>query len=667
VDGGRESSWLALSSPARDRPLVPTVERIARRLRIVTSELAKSVDLDFVGLYAPRRPGLGFSLTANGMNDRAAWALMGEWLVGFATGHHDGTASIADTHEWFLRGYAPDQLRGIVGRTKVPTLGATALEVRALLPYLLDRSSVATRRSVIGDHATQEERLDRKKSGAYYTPGDVAAHMVRKLLAPELPRPTTWIDPAQGSGVFLRAVLAMSDQFELTRQGLYGIDIDPYAAEAAAFVLASEDLLHQPDGPSPHDRWHHYRRNLATGDSLFLAESSEGGKEPAVGWQIGDVFPEVANGRFSRVLANPPYTKLPPNEDNWRLRNIHPVTGGTASADVSPIFVELGLELLEEHGAMSVVLPLSAVVSSRSPFPQLRVRLAESDGRVDFESFDRVPDALFGDDIKTRNSVITVTRGVEKSLTSTPLHRWTSRNREQAFVGVPKVVISDLPGTPEVLPKIGTNWERTLYLACREHPRSLGTWITNRRTIPVARAQFVDNAHWSRTIALAPTAYNFLGLTRDATQAASDGHDSENPVALLSFAGASEASAAYALLASRLSFWLWHVTGDGFHTTSKLPLYVPAPASMDTIEHLSNLGEGLWEVARANPLVSLNRGKTTVSYPTWVFGGLVDQIDQAIDEMLGTNVASKLADWHERLVVVDTNSNRTEIMMRKTR
>lgn len=661
----RGTDWLRLSSPSQDRPLVPAVERIAKHLRASAADLESLTSLDFEGLFRPNRPGLGFTIAEADRQLRSAWALIGEWLVAWAVEQHDGTASLGETHAWFWSGHKVADLGKATSHTVIPTPITTSTEVRALLPYLLDPSSVATRRSVLRAQASHRERVSRKQSGAYYTPGDVAAHMVRKLAESTDPPATTWIDPAQGSGVFLRAVLGLATDYETARESLYGVDIDPYAAEASSFVLTAEDLLACPDGDAPWQRWHRFRRNFTTGNSLFLGSVADGLFTPDGSWEIGDAFPEIGSDGFSRVIANPPYIRLPAHRNNHLLGSLHPVTGKSASADISPIFVEIGLNLLAKDGAMSVVLPLSAVTSTRSPFPELRGRLAEELGQVEFESFDRMPDSLFGDDIKTRNSIITVRRGNNRDVTSTSLHRWTSRKRERAFTGATSVSVTGLFGVPTLLPKIGSDWELCLYRTCFNQDVSIGSWLISRRTMPISEAQHVDDPHWSQMVALAPTAYNFLGLVRDASQAALDGHDSENAIALLSFDSARKASAAYALLASRVGFWLWHVTGDGFHTTAKLPWYVPAPVHSRDLEQLADLGEKLWGQASKHPLVNVNRGKTTVSYPTWVFPQLIDRIDRAVDAMLGTDVADRLAEWHERLIVVDADSDRMEKKLRK--
>lgn len=531
----------------------------------------------------------------------------------------------------------------------------------------------------MSDHVSRDERESRKRAGTYYTPGDVAHHMVIEVIGSGATSPTTWLDPANGSGVFLRAALSSVEDPDSTRGHLYGIDIDPFAAEATAFVLTAEDLLGRPEGGAPWERWHQFRRNLATGNSLFLdARDSDTALDLRAlqpnqpygemgSWRIEDAFPEVAGRGFSRVVANPPYARLDAHPANQILPMLHPVTGRSAGADISPVFVEIGLELLAADGAMSVVTPLSAVVSTRAPFPQLRSLLVNQPGRIDFSSFDRVPDALFGDDIKTRNAIVHVDRAAERSVTSSPLHRWTSRRRELALRNIPRVSIDKLPGVPALMPKIGTEWERHLYLVVAQHGLYLRSWVLEQRARALSEAEPVDSAHWTRTIALAPTAYNFLGVTRDPGQAVRDGHDSQNAAALLSLHSSRDASAAYALLASRLSFWLWHVTGDGFHTTNSLIGRIPVPAATEAVDRLAELGDELWQRAQSNPLVSSNRGRTTVSYPTWVFGEQIERIDREVDGLLGTDVGPALAAWHERLVVVDSESDRAQKMKRKTK
>lgn len=684
--------WVEASSPRLNRPLVPAVERLARPVRDCAETLALIIDHEpFEALYAPLRQGLGFTLLPEDRGRRTAWAIVAEWLVAFGAGAVSTSEGFDRSHEWFWRGH-PQAALLVPPPGSVPLPShASAAEVRALLPYLLDSMAAATRRDVLNARSTADQRVTRKKSGVYYTPGDVAFLMIERALPATCEGKERWLDPAHGSGVFLRAVLSACRQDDGIRDRLYGVDLDPMAGETTAFVLTSEDLNARPVVPAPSadtaaiapwQRWHGFRQNLATGDALLIdtghiheppphAESQTrdsgqplGLREP---WRLEEAFPEVAGNGFHRVVANPPYAKLQPSTSMFHIPRLHAITGAAARADISPVFVEIAASVLTNDGAFAVVTPLSEVTSSRSPFPELRSHLVAQPGAVEFLAFDRVPDALFGDDIKTRNAVIHLDKSAALGVYVSPLYRWTSKTRATALAEVPTIEVTDVPGVPATLPKIGRDWEYNLYQACSRYPRRVDSWVTRRSARALDRIERPVHQASSDVIALAPTAYNFLGVTRDPYRAVTDGHDSQNPLSLLHFKSEAHASAAYAVLCSRVAFWLWHVTGDGFHVTSSLTRLSPAPEeNSDSFESLAEFGDRLWKEAAQRPSVSTNRGRTTVTYPTSGYVDLLDAIDERVGYMLGTDGTSSLDHWHEALVVVDADSERRNLTRRNT-
>lgn len=606
---------------------------------------------------------------------------MAEWLVAYGAKAVSSTDGIAISHAWFWQD-RPDASEIDLPQSVPPLPAQTdAKDVRALLPYLLDSMASATRRDVLTARTTVEARAVRKKAGVYYTPGDVAHLMVDRALASTSQRHEVWLDLAHGSGVFLRAVLSACTEDEGVRDSLHGVDLDPMAAETTAFVLASEDLHLRPKGDQPWQRWHRFRRNLATGDALLIDTTCIhdsvndvpvhrdtgrplGFREP---WRLEEAFPEVAGHGFDRVVANPPYAALQPTPSTFHIPALHPVTGAAARADISPIFVEVATGVLTATGAFVVVTPLSEITSTRSPFPELRQHLGAQPGSVEFLAFDRVPDALFGDDIKTRNAIIHLDKAAPAAVAVSSLYRWTSRTRVTALSDVPTVVVTDVPGVPATLPKIGTAWEHDLYLACLRHTRRVDGWVTRRSTSSLDRIQRPADNAVSDIISIAPTAYNFLGVTRDPYRAVTDGHDSQNPLSLLQFKSEAHASAAYAVLCSRAAFWLWHATGDGFHLTTAVTRLTPVPEALGhEFEALAELGDRLWKDAMQRPVVSVNRGRTTVTYPAWQCTDLLDAVDEQIGAIVGSGDTSSLARWHEALVVVDADSNRRNIIKRNT-
>ena len=116
------------------------------------------------------------------------------------------------------------------GTRHSPALPAEAF---ALLPYLLDPLAPGTRRCVLKGSDSLGDRHARKAAGVYYTPGDLARYMAEAV---DASRDRPRLDPACGSGVFLRAAHAAAENGQAPLI-LFGCDIDPLAAEQCAFVL----------------------------------------------------------------------------------------------------------------------------------------------------------------------------------------------------------------------------------------------------------------------------------------------------------------------------------------------------------------------------------------------------------------------------------------------
>ncbi len=679
-------AWVPHSSPAPGCPLVPGVERIAVRLRELSVEIdpiARNVDFD--GHYAPSRDGLGYVPMSGAETDRAAWALIGEWICASVVMSEPPGDGLAGAHKWFWRD-GPCTCNTTFPSTPIRLTGAeSAPQLRALAPYLLDPAPAATRRDALRKPAdVLAHRHRRKASGVYYTPGDVAWLMAESVAEGVDPR-TRWLDPASGAGVFLRAALSLLDglgqPFDAASVPLYGIDVSPQAAEAAAFVLAIEILLRSDSSVPPWRAWSMARSRLATRDSLLLKglqpagdperEVSDGTPAPPLDrewsnreasgaratWWLAEAFPELAQG-VHRVISNPPYAALGSRKDSEVVRALHPATG-TSTRDVSPMFVEISMDLLGQSGAMSVVLPLSAVVSTQRAFVGLRRRLVDRFDCVAMSSFDRAPDALFGDDVKTRNSIITASGDKSGGLSASPLVRWTSRNRWDALTHIPLVAIGDLPDVPEVVPKIGTTEEVTLYDRYRTHPRVLSHWIVESQSVPLGllgRGQPNRDA----SVAVASTAYNFVGALRDPTAALDEGHSSESDYLVLQFASREHAAAGYAILSSRLAMWVWQATGDGFHVSKRFVENLAVPSDNATeFQTLASLGERLWAEAVRRPVKSVNRGKVTVAFPPSSHEQIVRSVDTECLRVLGTEGSSAfLTEWYRHRVVVHDEPER---------
>jgi hypothetical protein len=133
------------------------------------------------------------------------------------------------------------------------------------------------------------------------------------------------------------------------------------------------------------------------------------------------------------------------------------------------------------------------------------------------------------------------------------------------------------------------------------------------------------------------------------------GHTSVSPFTCLTFADDESADVGYALLCSRLTYWLWRVEGDGFHVAksflSSLP-YSPRGLAPDVATNLGALGRVLWERVKDSATVAVNKQRATASFPAMGEPELLDEVDDLIQKALQLP-AIDLRGWYEHSVLLD--------------
>lgn len=215
-----------------------------------------------------------------------AWTLVSAWLTGFTTQTISGDDGLRDAAHWFFGNALesnPATLipeRGLIQADEALSACEDLTGYLELLPYVLDPHGPGSRLSIRRDARTRAARDKKRAEGVYYTPPDVAAYMARKCLEgfADNHGPLAFFDPACGTAVFLRAALAALKEVwpdhstqSLAQTRLYGTDIDPWALDAAAFVLLADCLIDSADSyAAPLPLWHRLRLNLACVDALRL-------------------------------------------------------------------------------------------------------------------------------------------------------------------------------------------------------------------------------------------------------------------------------------------------------------------------------------------------------------------------------------------------------------
>jgi len=638
-----------------------TAERWGQPIRSVVATLASLLRVhcsDF-DLVVGRWMGAPVPKTEGVVRDpdrlRLAWWLVNAWLVAaryarpgnLRVGIGSFLGGPSDLIDEILEPGADDavlELRDL----------ATDTDLVHILPYALDPHGLATRRALLRDPSVHGARRTKKALGIVYTPADVAEYMVREALR-DTPDPKV-LDPACGTGVYLVAALDIlrarlaEPGVQIATRRLRGIDISALALDSCAFVLLHrciEELRH--GSAPPVVAWRSIRSQLVWADALAV---------PAASDLLG---PDAA---VNVCVTNPPYAPLGGRADLPALRRRFACLAEacTPTTDMYLPFVESCWRAVARSGGKaSVVVPLSLSFGQSVQHRSLRHVIGGSGGSWAFSFYDRTPDALFGDDVKQRTCIAVVdTRPVDGRtvICTSGLRRWTSRNRKSLFATLATARV-DASSIVAVLPKLETEQEATAYASLRREPFTLpavGIQMTSKSPSAMRDGD-------GSVILVGATAYNWFPVARSLPAGLEDRVTSASMPHRLRAPSPRLAGAVFALLASRLVYWLWRVECDGFHVPAWFIRQLPCRPSLfdgERLMSLSRAGDALWEKLSRNPVWARNRSKLSLSFRPSGCGHILNAIDGALCDTFGLSAA--FPDWLEayvaRTVLVDATDVR---------
>lgn len=598
-------------APTRGEPLAARVESAAlpHRLLLEELELLPSDVLEGSRALDGSRSKPGALRLVAGIT--AVHALLSQTAV-----------SAGEALAWFL-GSAATPAAGLSG---IRWSATPDQRVVSLLPYVLDPFGLTTRRGVLSGRACRLERDSRKRIGTFYTPGDVARALVREVVTRET---RLVLDPACGAGVFLRAAfteLCRELPPDLAISGLWGADIDSAAVDACALVLTHDWIARQPllKDELPVHRFDCIRGQMVAGDAL---EMFGGFDQPCLFSEDPSGSPSLLPRVFDAVLVNPPFAAAGPRSPHV-VRAYASLSASRVPSRVNMMwpFWELAARAVALDGRVGIVLPLSAAYLDGDVARATRAETLAT-GRWKVRFFDRTPDALFGDDVKQRVMLAVRLEGPGGTLRTSGLERWSADQRA-AVLSNRAIAEVEVPTGSGILLKIGTTVERRAV----DHLRSLGGNLGDS----AAAKRLAAGSELSgdpAALAVAPTAYNWIGGYRDTVVAARARRHAAGKLPELTFSSDEVADAAYGILVSNVFLWWWRATGDLFHVPLACLVSAPFPVGEcggEQLRALAAAGRACWRAALSRPVSATNRGVETLAFRPAEGCPALASLDQAV-------------------------------------
>lgn len=645
------------SGPEPGRTMLATVKSWGAPLLKAKARLTESQEVDFesegiVSLFSRHWlfPSTGFKHNLGGrvLSELIASTVIMNWLVGRAIGALDSRSSLvqADACIAGRSGISISEALDIPPALQDHVLEPlrslkTGVEFTSAFPYAAE--VFTTGREMLSE--TGLARRTKRAAGVFYTPSDVAAHLVARSFRgadhSSIERAVV-LDPACGSGALLIQALKMihpvwttasqDDELDLAAHVLVGIDKSILALQIAAYAIAMVALRSSTRLISPL-----LPKMANIGRNLFHLDAMQLLSETIQSENVRDRL----SGHTIFLVSNPPFIRReeenPGKQLSFADQEVLQERSHFPSTNVFLDFLRLMPRLTQAHGgAASMVLPLAITYNSQKEFVSTRQFMAESGGAWIVESFDRTPDSLFGDDVKTRACIVSYYPGdeVPPILRTTSLIRWSSRNRHEMFQTLTPVLVGR--GVPRLaIPKIGS--ERGLALFRSIESSSSHYFAEDLKAISLSvtpSGLLLRNRR---------TAYNWLPFEPFERKHPSENSQLDRRYRYWKPKNERDVYSLYALTQSRLAYWWWRVWGDGFHLTDKLVRSIPLGLlnfSVPSRDELNEVGHEIWAVTSKEPVRAKNGGVLTTSFRPYAASDLIQRVDNLLIQEMELPVAS---------------------------
>jgi hypothetical protein len=477
--------------------------------------------------------------------------------------------------------------------------------------------------------------VHKKRQGIYYTPEDVIHYMVGHCvdtLDKIVPMENqTYMDCSCGSGMFLLIILRyriehkkcvtnIGSTLEIIKKTIWGIDISPQAIANCMMTFMIYILVTFKEALSEIDKIGEIiSESFVCGDATNMQNVLCKNKQLPT--------------KFHCFIGNPPYVAVNGN-DNLFIS-----------------FVENILDFSNEICCSSLVLPLSVCYSQNKPYSTLRERVTNDKAyKWTFVNFDRSPDSLFGDQVKTRNTIIFRENTNQKcEFFSSRLIRWTSECRQILFNDIKLCNITDIVNK-DGIPKLGDSLEKIAYEKINSGYENICAMSSKRGGIK------------SNFVAINGTAYNWICAYDHLPP--SIGQDGSryipSSMSVIHVESMEDVFFAIATLSNRIAYWYWSVIGDGFHLNSsffKKFRISERDFDINSYKDIVELGCSYCKQIVNYPTISYNYKKKIVNYNHLPLLPVISEIEQLIIKAkeIPYEFSQYIADWYDRQVTCGRN------------
>ncbi|TIQ17694.1 MAG: SAM-dependent methyltransferase [Mesorhizobium sp.] len=324
----------------------------------------------------------------------------------------------------------------------------------------------------------------------------------------------------------------------------------------------------------------------------------------------------MEQGGFDVIVGNPPYAEIPRDIDRPLLRRtfLSALEHWSRDEDLYTLVVERSLKLLRsESGQFGMILPLSVAFSTKRPFLELRKILSGEGTLAAWSHFDRIPSALFGNEVRTRCSITLFSRAKSSRPhrnATTALLRWNAESRDALFSTL-RYAEFDVEVQSRV-PKLGSEVQAETLKHLNSRKLPLGVELRDSisfSTLFAAAPKFPQPA-----VYVGGTAYNWFPAWRDIPETTDMNGKPSLPArtAGYRFRTAEEANVVFALLCSSLGYWWWSVASDGFNLKKWLLDSFPVSSTVfspKSRSELAALGAELRTEIKKHYVFKDNRGR----------------------------------------------------------